>query len=296
MRNSYFQVIKQLDEFVSACSVICTLEDLSLYVEKILKKAFYIENTEFYLFDPAEDRLKLHFSKGFTNNFIISAEQTVTKRHPGFVYHSGNMLYTPDTLIEGNMNINSAECSAIVRSQLYLPVKNGDQILGVLGIADSKPNAYNEEDIATLSFICSMVGMLYDKILNQTELQRQALIAKEIGNAIVISNQKGEIEWVNDAFTRLTEYKLEEIKGKTPGEFLQGEETDPKTVFLLSQAIKNKNYLEVDIVNYSKSQNKYWVKIQIQPVFDTTGKLENFISIQKEITKEKEIEQKLIDG
>ncbi|MDO9255308.1 MAG: PAS domain S-box protein [Bacteroidales bacterium] len=128
----------------------------------------------------------------------------------------------------------------------------------------------------------------------ENELKKMALIAKETWNAVIVSNKAGEIEWINEAFTRITEYTLDEIKGKIPGSFLQGEETDPKAVALLADAIKNQQAIEVDIINYSKSHKKYWVRLQIQPVFNSLGELKNFISIQKEITKEKETEQELV--
>jgi len=128
----------------------------------------------------------------------------------------------------------------------------------------------------------------------ENELKKMALIAKETWNAVIVSNKAGEIEWINEAFTRITEYTLDEIKGKIPGSFLQGEETDPKAVALLADAIKNQQAIEVDIINYSKSHKKYWVRLQIQPVFNSRGELKNFISIQKEITKEKDTEQELV--
>ncbi len=288
MKNSYLQVIKQLDKFALAFSGISKIETLVQCVEIILKETFNNENAELYFHDPSEDRLILLNAKSFNKNEHVNVELTAVDGHPGLVCRSGKMVYIQDTLIGDNEPAKLNECSFVLRSRLYLPVINGDQVIGVLGIADSKPNAFSDDDIAILSLICSMAGSMYDKILNQNELKKLALIAKETENAVVITNKACEIEWVNDAFTRITEFKIDEIKGKIPGKFLQGEETDPNTVTLLSEAIRNKMPLEVDIINYSKSHKKYWVKLQIQPVFDSSGKLENFIAIQKEITKEKE--------
>jgi PAS domain S-box-containing protein len=288
MRNTCTQIIKQLDKFASAFSTIDTLDKMIQAVESILEDTFNVEYTGLYLYDPSEERLKLLYAKGFSQQEIVVAEQSAMERHPGLVFQSGKMIYISDTLLDENALTKSSERSFEVRSRLYLPVMNGDTVVGAFGIVDSKPNAYETEDIAALSFICNMAGALYGKIINQNELRKMALIARETGNAVVITNKAGEIEWINKAFTQITGFKFEEIKGKIPGEFLQGEETDQKTVALLSEAIKKEKALEVDIINYSKSHKKYWVKLQIQPVFNSSGQLENFISIQKEITKEKE--------
>jgi len=128
----------------------------------------------------------------------------------------------------------------------------------------------------------------------EIELKRLAIVAKEIENSIIISNEKGQIEWVNESFTRITEYTPEEVIGRRPAEFLVGEESDPLVVEQIAETIRNHKTLEIDVVNYSKSNRKYWIKLQLQPVFSSSGQLENYISIQKEITREKETEQELL--
>lgn len=293
MKNSYLEVIEQLDKFASSFSEINTFDELALAVEKILEDTYGVEYTGLYLFDPVAERFRLLQAKGFNIQEIQEAEKTALERHPGSVYRSGKMIYIPDTQLDQDEITKSSERSFNVRSRLYLPVRNGGQVVGAFGIVDSKPNAYNTEDIAVLSFICNMAGALYRNILNQSQLRKMALIAKENRNAVLILNQAGEIEWVNDAFIRTTEYNPDEIKGKNPHEILKGEETNQNTLSLISDSIRNGKGLEVDLINYTKSNKKYWVSIQIQPVYDSNGELENFISIQKEITNEKEIQENL---
>jgi PAS domain S-box-containing protein len=293
MKKSYLQIIKLLDEFSSSFTRIGTLQQMALAVEEILEETYGVEYTGLYLFDPFEKRLKLLQAKGFSKEEFLAAEESALNRHPGLVFRTGKMLYIPDTLLDKDELSKSSQRSFEVRSRLYLPVKNGDEVVGAFGIVDSLPNAYNEEDVAILSFICNLSGALYANILNQNELKKMALIAKETANSAVIANKSGKIEWVNKAFTKITGYTLDEVKGKKPGDFLQGKETDKKTVAKLSEAIHKKQSIEVDIINYSKTKRKYWLNLQIQPVFDSSGELEYFISIQKEVTKEKEIEVKL---
>lgn len=128
----------------------------------------------------------------------------------------------------------------------------------------------------------------------EEEQQKLALIVKVTKQSVVITNKAGEIEWVNEAFLHMTEYTFDEVKGRIPGEFLQGKETDPKAVMAIGKAVSNQEAIEIDIINYTKSHKKYWIRINLQPVFNSSGQLENYISIQKEITAEKEIQQDLI--
>ncbi len=54
-----------------------------------------------------------------------------------------------------------------------------------------------------------------------------ALVASRTDNAVIITDAKVRIEWVNEGFTRITGYTAEEVLGRNPGSFLQGPESDP---------------------------------------------------------------------
>ena len=170
MKKSYIEVIEQLDKFASSFSSISTIDELALAVEKILEETYGVEYTGIYLYDSVDERFKLLQAKGFNEHEILTAEKTALERHPGMVYRSGKMIYIPDTFLDDKELTKSSERSFVVRSRLYLPVRNGEQVVGAFGIVDSKPNAYNNEDIAVLSFICNIAGAMYGNILNKNLL------------------------------------------------------------------------------------------------------------------------------
>jgi PAS domain S-box-containing protein len=127
----------------------------------------------------------------------------------------------------------------------------------------------------------------------QRELEKLSLIATETINAIVITNKKGEITWVNKSFERMTGYTLKECAGRKPGGFLQGEGTDSATVKYLAEQIRQGCPFTCEILNYNKQKNPYWVRITGQPVFDAVGELEQFFAIEEDITAQKNAELKL---
>ena len=49
-----------------------------------------------------------------------------------------------------------------------------------------------------------------------------ALVAEQTTNGVVIANAAGFVEWVNAAFTRITGYAVDDIKGQKPGHVLRG--------------------------------------------------------------------------
>ncbi len=124
-----------------------------------------------------------------------------------------------------------------------------------------------------------------DKIKTQQELDKLSLIAKKTNNAVIVTDADGKIEWVNEAFTSITEYELSEVAGKKPGDFLQGKETDASLVKYMQNQIAKSLPFSCEIVNYSKSGRKYWVEIEAQPIFDTAGNLTHFFAVQTDITQ-----------
>ena len=117
-----------------------------------------------------------------------------------------------------------------------------------------------------------------------------SLIAQKNINAVVICDNEGRIEWVNSSFTKVSEYSIEELIGKKPGHLLQGPESNPETIEYLKTQIKNREPFNCEIVNYTKSGKKYWVKIQGQALYNKFGEVSRFFAIEEDITEKKIME------
>lgn len=130
--------------------------------------------------------------------------------------------------------------------------------------------------------------------LSELELKKLSLIATKTKNSVIISDPEGKIEWVNEAFQTITGYKLNEIKGLKPKDFLQGPATDKSEIERLSEALKKKENIVTTLINYNKSGKPYYNQLEITPVFDEQENLVNFISIQKDITEEMRIKQEIL--
>lgn len=131
---------------------------------------------------------------------------------------------------------------------------------------------------------------------NEKQLARLATAVSKSTNGVVITDAEGRVEWVNDTFVQITGYPLEAVVGKTPGEVLQGEKTDPLTISYMSQKIRAGESFETELINYHKSGAEYWVRIKADPILDADGKLTGFMAIENDITERKLAEQELLDS
>lgn len=114
-------------------------------------------------------------------------------------------------------------------------------------------------------------------------------IVRHATDAVVCANAAGQTIWVNEQFTRLTGYTLEEMVGRTPGSVLQGPNTDPATVVEIRGAIALRMQITREILNYRKDGSPYWIKITISPLFDENDSLTGFISIERDVTAYREL-------
>ncbi len=116
------------------------------------------------------------------------------------------------------------------------------------------------------------------------EVEKLALIASRTSNAVIFTDAKGHITWVNKGFEQISEYTLDEVLGKKPGDFLQGPDTAQETIAKMHAGLRNEKGFKVELLNYSKSGKKYWLDIEVQPLRSDDGVLIGFMAIESEIT------------
>ena len=123
--------------------------------------------------------------------------------------------------------------------------------------------------------------------------QRLALVASRTTNSVVITNPAGEIEWVNEGFTRISGYTFEDAVGRRPGTLLRCEDTDPETVALMRSRLAVGAGFEVVVLNGARDGRRYWSALEVQPLRDPAGNLIGFTGIGSDITARRQAEESL---
>ncbi len=165
--------------------------------------------------------------------------------------------------------------------------KSGKILVGLLS-ANAERDA-NGKIIRSLS----VINDITEKKKLTREVEKLALIAQKTSNLVIITNPNQEIEWVNRSFEQVTGYTLPEVLGKKPSSFLQGPDTDKAINGMVKENLQKKLPTRFEIINYDKKGQRYWLDIEIQPVFDSQGILCNYIAIESDITLQKLAENAL---
>lgn len=135
-----------------------------------------------------------------------------------------------------------------------------------------------------------------DKKKAEEELQVLSLVASKTDTGVAITNQKGEITWVNTSLEELVGYSLQELSGKMLGDVLSSSETDQELVKGARVKAGNKQAYTIEVLANRKDGSKIWLSVANTPIIDENGKLERQVELIYDITNRKQIEREMIDA
>jgi PAS domain S-box-containing protein len=125
------------------------------------------------------------------------------------------------------------------------------------------------------------------------ELRVLSQVAEHTENAVMITDERGRLTWVNAAFVALTGWTLAEVLGHTPGSLLQGSGTDRPLVDSMRQALREERGFLVEVTNYHRGGRELRLSLNVEPIRDDAGRLTNFIAVAVDVTSRFETEENL---
>ena len=144
-----------------------------------------------------------------------------------------------------------------------------------------------------------MIGAIQDVTKQKEEEQRLRLLETVITqskDAVMITdidtskNVIPNIIFVNSAFTDITGYPADEVIGKSL-EILFGKKSDILEFDKLRTAVQEYKECFVETISYKKNGEEFWINFSMIPVTDKEGEHSHWISIQRDVTVEKEREK-----
>lgn len=117
------------------------------------------------------------------------------------------------------------------------------------------------------------------------ELRQLGQIARLTSNPVVVTDAEKRITWVNPALEKRTGWTLDELRGLNAAEALQDYSHEDGTFALIDAEMQHNEPVRAEIPYLTRSGESYWASTDIQPLFDTDGELEGFLSVQTDITR-----------
>jgi diguanylate cyclase (GGDEF)-like protein/PAS domain S-box-containing protein len=135
------------------------------------------------------------------------------------------------------------------------------------------------------------INLMLKNIQEATQEQKIAAVAFETQNGIIITDASMKILQVNQAFTQITHYTLEEIQGQLPPVLQYN--MDSKKYKEIMQSLEEKNLWNGEIYNKTKDGKIICENLTIQKVLGDDGTTTHYIFSFTDLTEQKETEKKL---
>ncbi len=206
---------------------------------------------------------------------------------------------TPHAQLVADRAANLLHKQMNIHSLLWYPLHFHDNGFYLLVFNQTRyQRRWRSEEIAFLENIVQQVNVALHKIklLRQRERAEQdlrlAATAFETHEAIVITDQRGIIQRINKAFTRITGYTSEEVIGKTPRILKSGRQTR-EFYQQMWQALHREGYWQGEIWNRRKNGEIYPEWETITAVKDESGKVTHYVATFQDITERKQAEARI---
>jgi len=144
-----------------------------------------------------------------------------------------------------------------------------------------------------------MIGAIQDVTKQKEEEQRLRLLETVITqskDAVMITgidtseNEIPNIIFINSAFTDMTGYTEKEVIGKSPAMFF-GKKSDILQYDKLKTAVQEFKECFIETIFYKKDGKEFWINFSMIPVTNKDGEYTHWVSIQRDVTEEKEREK-----
>jgi len=196
------------------------------------------------------------------------------------------------------------------------PIYIGNQWWGFIGYDDvEKARQWSPDEVRILRIASEMIGNTIQRWQSEVALQleleerRQREERLRLLESVVVNTSEGviitegqiidppgpRILYVNEAFTKITDYTAEEIIGQSP-RILQGPKTSRQGLDQLRKALERQEEIEIELINYRKDGSEFWVEISIAPIFDDDDNCTHFIAVQRDVTKRRRAEEAIRDA
>jgi PAS domain S-box-containing protein len=163
-----------------------------------------------------------------------------------------------------------------VQVELTAVTKDGDHVEIALTVSPLRSESGHIVGASTIA------RDLTEQKAAQDQLRLLAAALEASANAIVITDASGQIQWANPAFTRLTGYTLEEVRGHNP-RMLKSGQHDGAFYARLWQTILNGEVFRGNMVNRRKDGALYEEHMTITPVRDSAGNVRHFIAVKEDV-------------
>jgi PAS domain S-box-containing protein len=148
------------------------------------------------------------------------------------------------------------------------------------------------DDQGTLEYITHVAKDITEIKESEKDRIRLATAIEQATEAVVITDLKASIQYVNPAFEKLTGYAREEVMGQNP-RILSSGKHDLEFYNKMWTTLLQGKVWRGHLINRKKDGSLFEEEVSISPVKNNEGLITNFVAVKRDVSKEMALEKQL---
>ncbi len=178
-----------------------------------------------------------------------------------------------------------------IASLLILPLRISGEVIGTLSLEFLEPRQFSGEEINLAWSVADQVAGALARIRLTEMQQRLSTAIEQAAESVIITDTEGLIQYVNPAFEHISGYSRAEALGKHPS-FLGGDNALPAEFYEEMWAtLRAGRVWRGRFTNVRKDGARYTEDATVTPVYNENGTVVNFVSVQRDVTRELQLEE-----
>ena len=128
--------------------------------------------------------------------------------------------------------------------------------------------------------------------LTEANLLKLSQAVEQSPSTVMITDIRGNIEYVNPKFTQVSGYHAQEVIGKNPRVLKSGETTNHEYNDLW-ETVKNGGEWRGEFHNRRKNGELFWESAAISAIRNSEGEIINFLALKEDITEKRRMEAEI---
>ncbi len=124
------------------------------------------------------------------------------------------------------------------------------------------------------------------------ELEKLSTIVRETDNAVILTDKDGNFIWVNNGFTKIFGFTLEELVSNVSKNIIS-DQTDPEIKKIINKCLTEKTTVEYELQLPNKFGKKTWIHTTLTPILDDENNITSLIAIDSDVTAMKLYEHQI---
>jgi len=163
-------------------------------------------------------------------------------------------------------------------------------VLGTFAIYRREPSLPDDHKIGLIESAANLISIAIERAHAEEELHLASSIYTNISEAVLVTDINNKIIALNPAFTRITGYTLDEIRGKEPF-LLYIDQYDTAFCQAMWQEITQRGFWQGKIWNRRKDGEVFLEKLSINTIYNDQGDVKCYVSTGSDITSKARSEE-----